>query len=197
MALTLTTELEAVNMMLETIGEQPVNTLTVSGLADVAMAKQRLKVESRKVQASGWDFNTDIKFRLVRDTNNQIPRPTDALRIDVVGSSVDIVERGSFLYNRDTNSFTFTEDYDFDIVRFLNFEDLPEAARFYIAVRASRVFQRRVLGDDAIEAFTQDEEFEARILLEDADSETADRSLLNDPVTAHLARANRSRELRW
>jgi hypothetical protein len=64
MALTLTTELDAVNLMLSTIGEAPINDLSASGLGDVAAAKTRLALTSRSIQTAGWHFNTEIDYEL-------------------------------------------------------------------------------------------------------------------------------------
>jgi hypothetical protein len=74
--LVLTTELDAVNTMLYTIGEQPVSSLAESGLADVAIAKTILTEQSRRFQAKGWDFNTDKDYALAVDINSKIPVPT-------------------------------------------------------------------------------------------------------------------------
>lgn len=186
-----TSDLDAVNVMLGTIGEQPVSSLEVSGLTDVAVAKSILHETNRLVQAQGWDFNTDLKFRLSRDVNNQIAVPPDALRIDPTYASVRLVARAGYMYDRDNNTFVLGDNYDFDIVRFLAFNNLPEAARYYVTIRAARIFQRRVLGDDTIEAYTEQDELQARITLEDADSETADRNALNDPELYAAVRGGR------
>mgnify|MGYP001400660828 CR=1 FL=1 len=58
MALTATTKLEAVNLMLSTIGEAPVNSLT-SGLVDAELAETILASVSKAVQSEGWNFNTE------------------------------------------------------------------------------------------------------------------------------------------
>ena len=70
---TRTTELEAVNTMLSTIGEAPVNSLTGSLPTDASMAKNILNEVNREVQSGGWKFNTSYKSTLSRDTNNKIP----------------------------------------------------------------------------------------------------------------------------
>ena len=55
------TELEAVNMMLMTIGEYKVNDLiNLAGRSDAAIAKDILTNTSRAVQSKGWTFNTDF-----------------------------------------------------------------------------------------------------------------------------------------
>ncbi len=51
------TKLEAVNDILLSIGEKPVNGLT-SGLPDAALAEAVLDKISRQVQLEGWNSNT-------------------------------------------------------------------------------------------------------------------------------------------
>lgn len=107
MALTATTKLEAVNVLLSCIGEAPVNSLT-SGLVDAETAETILNSVSREVQSQGWGFNTDYEREFTLDANNQIQIASDVLRIDMAErrtSELDVVARGSKLYNRATNSF--------------------------------------------------------------------------------------------
>ena len=66
------TELEAVNVLLTTIGEAPVNTLTGKQTTDVAIAQQVLNEVNREVQSRGWHFNTEYDVELIPDTSNNI-----------------------------------------------------------------------------------------------------------------------------
>lgn len=186
-----TTELDAVNLMLATIGETPVSTLVVSGLTDVSIAKTTLAEQNRAVQKRGWDFNTDRDYQLALDLDSKIEVPPNALQIDAEDKSRDVVYRGGFMYDRDKNQFTFDNALKFKIIRYFSFEDLPEAARYYIAIRAARIFQKRILGDDTVDVFTAEQEVDAKIDLEDADSETADRNMMNDPELHSFVRAGR------
>lgn len=61
---TRTTELEAVNTILSTIGEAPLNTLTGSLPVDGTIAKNVLSEVAREVQSQGWHFNTHNKVTL-------------------------------------------------------------------------------------------------------------------------------------
>ena len=56
-----TTQLQAVNSMLSTIGEAPVNSLD-SGLVDAETAETVLNEVSRDVQSFGWNFNTEPDY---------------------------------------------------------------------------------------------------------------------------------------
>jgi hypothetical protein len=59
MSLAPTTELEAVNTMLNTIGEAPVNTLVNMTSVDASSALSILNSVNREVQSQGWFFNTE------------------------------------------------------------------------------------------------------------------------------------------
>jgi hypothetical protein len=55
-----TTELEAVNAMLASIGEAPIDTLDSATQADVVMAINTLRNTAREIQSMGWRFNTEF-----------------------------------------------------------------------------------------------------------------------------------------
>lgn len=181
MLLTPTTELDAVNTMLTTIGESPVSSLDVSGLTDVAIARGVLREVSRLVQSKGWHFNTEIEYPLSPTLDGFMIPPANTIRVDTTKyyQDRDVVQRGSKMYDRANHTYLFTEPLEFDLILFLDFEELPEAARHYITIRASRVFQRRVLGSEAVEAFTQDEEAHALSALHEAEGDTGDANVLS------------------
>jgi hypothetical protein len=181
MLLTPTTELDAVNTMLTTIGESPVSSLEVSGLTDVAIAKSVLREISRVVQSKGWHFNSEKDYPLSPTVDGYLIPPSNTIRIDTTKYHLDrdVIMRGSKMYDKDTRTYVFTDTLEFDLIVFLDFEELPEAARHYITIRASRVFQRRVLGSEAVEAFTQDEEAHALAAMMEAEGDTGDANMLN------------------
>ncbi len=188
-----TTKLDAVNIMLFTIGEQPVSSLAESGLSDVAIAKVVLAEISREVQSMGWNFNSDYEVELARDINNKIPVPGSAMRIDPSDTAKDYVDRGGFLWDRYNKQFTFTENVKADIVYLYDFEDIPETARYYIAIRAARIFQKRMLGDDSVEVFTEKEEQRAKANLEDAHGDSRDSNMLQEAELYGTVRGGRDR----
>lgn len=62
--LSATTETEALNIMLSTIGEQPVADIDTATAADVVMAKNILRQTAKDVLAEGWRFNTEFGYEL-------------------------------------------------------------------------------------------------------------------------------------
>ena len=179
------TELEAVNTMLVTIGEQPVSSLdNLAGLQDASIARQILSNISRAVQSKGWVFNLDLQVTYTPDSNGEINLGSNVLRIDttskVRSSTKDIVERGGKLYDREKNTSIFTDSVKVDRVIVLNFDDLPEVARRYIATRSARVFHDRVVGSGELHRFFQEDEGQAWSELLEYEAEVGDYTIFDD-----------------
>ncbi len=185
MALTATTKLEAINTMLSAIGESPVNSLT-SGLVDAEQAETILNSVNREVQSMGWSFNTDLKRQFVPDSNKQIQIPSNILRIDMAQDKTDkieLVQRGTKLYNRASNSFYMDDDITqvlMNAVVLLEFEDLPEAARRYITIRAARIFQDRVVSSNDLHIYQERDELMALVELKDSDNQVLDTTIFDN-----------------
>lgn len=177
--LTPMTELDAVNDMLASIGQAPVNTLNVSGIRDVSIAQQRLHSVSREVQSRGWHFNTDTKVVLSLNGSGEAEVPANCLRVDPVDRRKDYVQRNGKLWDKDNLTFTLEEAPKVDIVYFFDFEDLPQAARTYIATRAARLFQTNIIGSRILFEYTAQHEAEAYALLRRAENRTKDTNMLS------------------
>ena len=159
-----TTELEAVNTILSTIGEAPLNTLIGTLPVDGTVAKNVLNEVSRDVQSEGWHFNTHYKVQLARNTSNKIPLATNVVRVELnprkyPKQDYDVVQRNDLLYNLATNSDVFEKNFeDVVVVYLLNFADIPEQAKKYITIRSARIFHDRTLGANTIHKFSQEDE---------------------------------------
>ena len=181
---TKTTELEAVNTILSTIGEAPLSTLTGSLPVDGTTAKNVLSEINREVQSAGWHFNTHYKVDLSRDSNNKIPVAVDALRVELntkyEKSSYDLVQRDNYLYNLAKNTDVFDQDFtDTTIVYLLEFERIPEQARRYITIRSARVFHDRTLGANTIHKFSSQDEARSLAVMRQAEAATSDHSIFD------------------
>lgn len=176
------TELEAINAILATIGESPVNSLETSGSVDVALAIQLLHSVSRKVQNMGWHFNIEKEYELGLNVDGKITVPGSVLSIDTsaIHGDYDVTRRGNFMYNRKDHTFIFDKALKFDLVWFLPFEDIPQAARDYITVRAARMFQDQQLGSQLTHTFTQEDEDTALAVLKSDEGEDGDYNILWD-----------------
>lgn len=176
-----TTELEAINTMLSTIGESPVNAVEDTGNVDVVIARQILQTVSREVQARGWHFNTEKDYTITPDSEGYLVLPNTVLKVDTVypDSSKDVVVRGSRLYDREKHTYVFTDAVKVDMTILLTFDELPEVARNYATIRASRIFQERVVGSDTLHAFNSQDEARAMVSLMEYEADTADLNILS------------------
>jgi len=177
-----TTELEAVNTMLSIIGESPVNTLEDNGVVDAVTAQSILNHANRELQTKGWHFNTEPEYRLVADFDGNVYLPTNCLKVDTAGKDkdLDLVSRGTQLYDRKNHSFNIGRTVTVDMVVGLPFHQLPESARRYVVIRAGRIFQDRILGSDTLNAWTTDDELWALVELKEAELDTADANMFTD-----------------
>ena len=187
-----TTTLAAVNSMLSTIGEAPVNSLQ-SGLVDAETAETILNEVSRSVQAYGWNFNSEPDYSVPADTSGNVILPTEILRADLAQSETkyrsskeEYVQRGSKMYDKVKHSFNIGKTLKLDVVVLLDFEDCPEVARRYITVKAARIFQERVVGSDSLSGMNRSDEQEALFALREAEGDNGDYNIFDDYGTASV-----------
>ena len=191
-----TTELEAINTILSTIGEAPLNTLTGSLPVDGTIAKNVLSEVAREVQSQGWHFNTHINVTLARDTDNKVPIATNVVRVELdprkySKGQYDIVQRDSFLYNLAENKDTFDVNFEkVKIVYLLPFTEIPEQAKRYITIRSARIFHDRTLGANTLHKFSVEDEAKALTILKQAESLTGDYSIFDTPEQAYTVVRN-------
>lgn len=178
------TELEAVNVLLTTIGEQPVNTLTGNQVTDVTIAQDVLNEVNREVQAQGWHFNTEQQVSLVRDGSNHINIPADTARIDV--REHDVVIRNGKLFNLTDRTYEFTATVKADIIYFQDFNDLPEAAKKYITTRAARIYADRMINSETVNKMVSRDEQKALIDLKEFEADTGDFNMMQSYSVARV-----------
>jgi|TARA_B100001093_G_C26840225_1_gene1020209 hypothetical protein len=194
---TATSELEAINTMLSTIGEAPVSSLTGTLPNEVTMAVATLNEVNREVQTRGWHFNTELEYPLSKNVDNKIPLATNIVRLEIIPSkyskqTYDCVQRGAFLYNRQGRTFVFDKDLDGTAVILLDFTEIPESARRYITIRASRMFLDRMIGSSELRGYTQQDEIIALSTLKQAETSTADHNIFNNYDTYRIIDRNSS-----
>ena len=185
MSLSPTTKLEAVNTMLTSIGEQPIQNMNdLAGLSDASIAEQILDNVSRAIQSRGWIFNTDLDVQMPVDQYGEIKLSPDILRVDTTSrvrdGDTDIVERGRKLYDRQKQTFVFTTKVTVNQIKLLIFEDLPEPARRYISIRSARIFHDRVVGSGELHRFYQEDEMNAWQALLEYEGDVADYNIFDN-----------------
>lgn len=187
------TELEAVNVLLTTIGEAPVNTLSGNQVTDVTIAKQVLNEVSREVQSQGWHFNTEPKVKLTPNLAGEIDVPADTARID--SDEYNIVIRENKLFDLDTRSFTFQNAIEADIVYYRDFEVLPDTAKKYITTRASRIYSDRMINSETMHRMLARDEQSALIDLKEFEGSTGDYNMMDSYSVARVLNRGHKRIL--
>ena len=183
------TELDAVNSILMSVGETPVNTLTVQ-IPEVAIAQKTLRQVCREIQAEGWSYNTENEYPIDTDTNNQVIVPNNVLQMDLNifqhGKDYDVVIRSDNgvkkVYDKKGHSFVF-ENCDklyFDMIWMIDFEDLPQAFKDYITVRASRIASNRMVNNPQSARLLESDEAGLRALALEYETKQGDHNIFND-----------------
>lgn len=192
MDLTPTTELSAVNLCLEIIGEQPVNEIPKAGVSEATIAYTVLTRISREIQSKELHCNTEEDYPLAVNNVGEIQVPSNVLRVDAMDPMIDVVQRGGRLYDRKNHTYKFSvTSLKVEIVFFLPFEELPEHVRHYIAVRTARVFQRNYLGSDSINGMSAEDEQKALINFERNEGLTDDRTILETSIPLSILNRRR------
>lgn len=194
------TELEAVNEMLRSINEQPVQSLS-SGQLDAEQAQAKLNEVSRQIQSEGWHANTRRSVSLSKNASNQFVVGVNVLKIDTVnpdsprrtgspnpssfynvGLRRNAGDTTYLLYDIDNDSETWStpDTLTVDIVEFLPFEDLPPSLQGYIHKMAAHEYQKSAVGSSVLFEFTKEDVEIAMIRAIQNDMENDDRNMLRD-----------------
>ena len=181
MALARTTLQEAVNRVLQMLVEAPVNSLNGQfGLAQ--QAQDTINDVSRKIQSEGWSFNTDFKRLLQRDAVTleiSVGTNVSRVRVDLYSyPDIDVVQRGSRLYDRRAGSYQFTEDLYADVTYILEWDEVPEYAHQYFAIKAGRQLQEAILGSADLSRINAAAEAEAHALFLEEETASAGHNVL-------------------
>lgn len=140
------TKLDAINLMLAAIGSDPVNDVDETDV-DVANALRLLEDTSRNLQRQGWDFNT-AEYTMYPNQDNKI-RWIDTI-LKFTSEDGSYVKRGEFLYDNTNMTFYFKDKVVLQVVIAVDFEDLPDCFKRFIASKAALQFAQRYLGDPTI-----------------------------------------------
>ena len=185
------TELDAVNSILMSVGESPVNTLSVQS-PEVVMAQKTLQQVCREILSEGWKFNTETQYPLALDSNNHCIVPDNVLQIDLNRyrhpDAFDTVRREhngiKKLYDLHDHTFEFKNATDgkiyVDVIWMVNYNDIPQVFQDYITVRASRIASNRMVNNpQAAELIAQDEA-QARAVALEYDTVQGDYNIFNN-----------------
>lgn len=167
----ITTELDAINILLAAIGTAPVNNIDTVN-TDAVMAKNYIHNALKEIQTEKWYFNTEDNYQLIPDINNEIHLADNIINIDSIGrfgENTNLIPRGKKLYDRLNHTYKIQNPITANIILCLEFDELPETAIQYIIAKAARKYQEELLGDPSLRTWTKEDEATARGRLIDED----------------------------
>lgn len=159
----MTTQLQAVNTMLTSIGQAPVTGLDQAN-PELATATLILDTVREEVIGEGWNFNSEKGYTLLADGNGDLTIPAGILNLSVNQEDsrfrVRAVQRNGKLYDTLNHTFNWgaNASVSCDVVWDVAFEDLPSVFQTYVVQRAARVFAGRTVGSEKMVAFNAQDE---------------------------------------
>ena len=164
--------LGAVNVLLQTIGENPLESEDdIDEVLEAQIAASVIVETKREILSDGWDFNTDDNYTMSPDTQGYISIAYNML--DISDATGDVVSRNSRLYSKRNQSERFEDAKDVSVIWDMVFASLMHPLRNYITIAASRKFQARQVMDKQVYAYTQADEDTARIIARRSDGRTS------------------------
>ena len=179
-----TSLLDAVNICLENIGEQPVDTLDNEQIQDARVAQRTVLEVHKEGQTKGWSWNSEYNYPFARDSSTgevKVPQ-------EVVGFSVNRYQyngrfqlRGQRVYDLLKRTFTIDSqvtEIAADVIWLLSWDEVPEAFNRWVTIRAARIFSDRSLGSEALFKYTAKDEGDAQAELQRIELEQEQANML-------------------
>jgi hypothetical protein len=188
-----TTLLDAVNVLLRNIGEQPVNNLDNQQILDARIAEQTLLEFAKEGQMRGWSWNREEAYPFAVDpTSGEIKVSESAMTwlVDPYRADGRYVLRGTRVYDKKARSFQIDPNdspLEADVVWLLSWDECPEAFNRWTTIRAARVYSTRMLGSDSVTNYTAVDEQAALTELMRMETEQAQpNSLTGGPFSGPM-----------
>jgi hypothetical protein len=175
------TELDAVNQILSSVGQAPVTTLDLQN-PEVAIVLTTLREVNKQVQAEGWNYNVERGYEFTPDsTTKHIAYPTNVLQLDTTKQKhrddFDPVRREGKFYDRLKHTYEWDNPIEADVTWLFEFEDVPPAIQLYITARAARLAANKMVGDTTLFQLLQEQELQTRAAALEYDCNQADYSI--------------------
>lgn len=181
----MTTQLDVLNHMLNTIGEAPVSSPDSDHPSALSATVTLLRV-NKEFQKKGWWFNTEYDLTLSPNSQGQIIIPSDTLFVDPVDVSSRLVRRNGKLYDPIRHTYAINEQVIVDAVLLLQVSDLPESAASYLMHKAAYDFYVNDDGDESKSTRLLDRVTKAWSELRQEELKSADVNIINRPMVARL-----------
>lgn len=176
--MSLLSELEAVNKILASIGEDPLDAIAEDDV-DSQVVLSQLRLTSKTLQTSGWSFNTEESVSFAPSLDGEIILPSNILKASATDSTLKLVQRGTRMYNKTTHDFNVGASVLLDVVYLLDWEELPAAAQLYIVAKACFEYSLNQVGSDFQAAQLKEQAAQALIAFQVSEDNSEDYSFLN------------------
>ena len=126
--------LNAINRILPTLGENPIDSID-SRNPTVAVVNNAILAKLNDTQLREWWFNTYVTT-LYPASDGKVAMPANA--ISWLPKDTNSIQRGGYLYNGDTMTYTWPVGVGLEgvIKTLVDFEELPEAAATFVLYSA-------------------------------------------------------------
>ncbi len=175
------TKLEAVNHVLQEAGDRPVGKLETATASNASLAEMTLDTEEQLVQSKGWHYNTLIGYEITPDASGNVNSPAGTFQIDTDAESfyADAAQVGARLYDRENNTFAWTDSLKTKVVVRMEWGCIPPPIQHYIAACAAARFNRRWGADRARQPILERECRSTRVDAMRYDCEQKDVNILD------------------
>ncbi len=188
---TIDTELSAVNAILGSIGQAPISGIDFNN-PEISFIYNILKEVNQDVQNEGWTFNLEYHIKENVNTNdNKIIISSDVIRIDnedAWDKTRDFVRRKDSdgiwkMYDRVDHTFEYPDDDYFyvNVVRLLNFEDIPSVFQRYIIYKASGRAAVQLVSNRELQGMLSTFELQARAACLEYECNQGDHNFMGWP----------------
>jgi hypothetical protein len=133
----MTSELDAVNYLLDVLGSTPVGDLETLH-PDLASCQTKLKSSSRLIQGPGMWYNREIgKVLVPNETTKEIALQADYLKVNASPYNDFAIQRGLKLYDSFNHTYQFEGSVQADIIQELVWDELPPSVQDSIMYHAA------------------------------------------------------------
>lgn len=193
------TILEAVNELLEAIGEAPVGAVETGQATDAGQAETILMSESKEIQLKGWAANTQYEREYTPSGASQIALASPIIRITPSPRSAELLGRvtirNGYLHDTELDANNqWTGSVWLDTITLVDFAHLPESLARYIAASAAQRFQMFKKRDSFDAAVLGAHVQRRRVAAEREDTSVRGRGVLNT-ASAHRLMGHRHNPL--
>lgn len=139
------TELEAVNMLLESIGSDVINSLN-NAHPDAQAARRVLARKAKMELRKGWWFNIDWGVVYEPDVTNEISIPSNISSVRM--ENVDYVRRNGKLYDKVNQTYKFTDTQKaYQQIRLPTWDEMEADMQVYVGYISAAEFVLNETGD--------------------------------------------------